>query len=331
VYGLELMAAGTLSAMDPPDHGHSRKLVAGAFTDKRVKALRPRVVEIVNDVIDAMIAGPRPADLARSFSLTVAARVICLLLGVPAADVAEFSEWSNAMFGDWSRPPERIALAQAAIGAYMAELIRRKRQAPEDDLISVLINARDSGGELTEDELVRFCFVLLAGGHETTANMISLSFVALCQNPAEMDRLRACPGLIPIAVEELLRYIDINGSGFVPFSRVTREEVTLGGVTIPAGATVVAWLQAANRDPAAFHDPDRLDLDRPIRGHLGFGAGPHHCLGAHLGRIELQEAFHGLITRLPGLRMAIPMSELEFRQGQALTSIRELPVTWDVD
>ena len=211
----------------------------------------------------------------------------------------------------------------------MADLIAQKREAPEDDLISVLTDARDTGGKLTEDELVRFCFVLLAGGHETSANMINLSFVALCQNPTELDRLRADPDLIPAAVEELLRYVDINGSGFVPFSRITREEVTLGGVTIPAGEAVLPWLQAANRDPAAFDDPDRLDLDRPPRTHLAFGAGAHYCLGAQLARIELQEAFRGLLTRLPGLRMTIPMAELEFREGQSITNMRELPVTWN--
>lgn len=329
VYGVELMAAGTINAMDPPEHSRYRKLVAGAFTDKRIQALRPQVAEIVDSAIDAMLAGPRPADLSRSFSLMVSARVICLLLGVPIADVDKFSEWSNAMFGDWSRPPERIAEAQAAIGAYMADLIARKRKAPGDDLIGVLTDARDTGGKLTEGELVRFCFVLLAGGHETTANMINLSFVALCQNPAELDRLLADPGLVPAAVEELLRYVDINGSGFVPFSRITREEVTLGGVTIPAGEAVLAWLQAANRDPAVFDNPDRLDLGRTPRTHLAFGAGAHHCLGSQLARIELQEAFRGLLTRLPGLRMTIPMSELEFREGQSITNMREVPVTWD--
>ena len=329
VYGVELMAAGTLNAMDPPEHSQYRKLVAGAFTDRRIQALRPQVAEIVDNVIDAMLDASRPTDLSRSFSLMVSARVICLLLGVPIADVDRFSEWSNVMFGDWSRPPQRIAEAQPAIGAYMADLIARKREAPEDDLISVLTDARDTSGNLTEAELVRFCFVLLAGGHETSANMINLSFVALCQNPSELDRLRADPDLIPTAVEELLRYVDINGSGFVPFSRITREEVTLGGVTIPAGEAVLPWLQAANRDPAAFDDPDRLDLDRPPRTHLAFGAGAHHCLGAQLARIELQEAFRGLLTRLPGLRMMIPMSELEFREGQSITNMRELPVTWD--
>jgi cytochrome P450 len=329
VYGVEATAAGSISAMDPPEHTQYRRLPAGALTDRRVQALRPRVAEIVDDAIDAMLAGPRPADLSAAFSRIVPAKVICLLLGVPVADIGTFSEWSNAMFGDWNRPPERIAQAQAALGAYMAELIARKRLAPEDDLIGVLTGAYDAGGTLTEEELVKFCFALLGAGYETTASMISLSFLALCRHPGELDRLRADPDLIPAAVEELLRYIDINGSGWVPFSRITREEVTLGGVTIPAGEAVLPYIQAANRDPAAFDDPDRLDLGRPSRPHLGFSAGAHYCMGAPLARVELQEAFRGLLTRLPGLRMAVPVSDLEFREGQAITSMRELPVTWD--
>jgi cytochrome P450 len=248
---------------------------------------------------------------------------------VPIADVDLFHEWSNAIFGDWSRPRDKIEEAYAAMSRYMSELITRKRQEPEDDLISVLIDARDSAGKLTEDQLVQFCIGLLAAGHETTANSINMSFVALCQHPAELARLRADPGLIPAAVEELLRYVIISGSGFVPLARVTREEVRLGEVTIPAGETVLPTFNVANRDPTAFDDPDRLDVGRAPKIHLAFGAGAHHCLGAQLARVELQEAFRGLLTRLPGLRVTVPMSDLEFRAGQVIASMRVLPVSWD--
>jgi cytochrome P450 len=329
VYGVEATLAGSMTAMDPPEHTRLRRLVAGAFTEKRIQALRPRVTRIVDDLIDMMLAGPRPADLSHSFSLMVPASVICMLLGVPIADVDRFHEWSNAIFGDWSRSRDKIAQAYAAMSRYMSKLIAQKRKTPEDDLISVLINARDSTGKLTEDQLVQFCIGLLAAGHETTANSINMSFVALCQHPDELARLRADPGLIPAAVEELLRYVIISGSGFVPLARVTREDVCLGGVTIPAGETVLPSFNVANRDPAAFDDPDRLDVGRAPRTHLGFGAGAHHCLGAQLARMELQEALRGLLTRLPGLRMTTPMSELEFREGQVIASMRELPITWD--
>jgi cytochrome P450 len=329
VYGVEVTLADAMVAMDPPEHTRLRKLVAGAFTEKRIQALRPRVARIVDDLIDTMLAGPRPVDLAHSFSLMVPAIVICLLLGVPIADVDLFHEWSNLIFADWSRSADEITAAYAAMSRYMSELITQKRKAPEDDLISVLIDARDSGDKLTEDELVQFCIALLAAGHETTANSINMAFVALCQHPDELARLTADPGLIPTAVEELLRYVITTGSGFVPLARITREEVCLGGVTIPAGETVLPSFNVANRDPAAFDDPDRLDVGRAPKPHLGFGAGAHHCVGAQLARMELQEALHGLLTRLPGLRMTVPMSELEFREGQAIASMRELPVTWD--
>jgi cytochrome P450 len=329
VYGVEATLSDAMIAMDPPEHTRLRKLVAGAFTEKRIQALRPRVAQIVDDLIDAMLAGPRPVDLSHSFSLMVPASVICALLGVPIGDVDRFHQWSNAIFADWSRSREEIAEAYAAMARYMAGLIAQRRQTPADDLISVLTDARDAGDKLTEAELMQFCIALLAAGHETTANSINLSFVALCQHPGELARLRADPGLIPAAVEEFLRYVMISGSGFVPLARVTREEVCLGGVTIPAGETVLPSFNVANRDPGAFDDPDRLDVGRVPKPHLGFGAGVHHCLGAQLARLELQEAFRGLLTRLPGLRMTVPMSELEFRAGQAIASMRELPVTWE--
>ena len=327
--GLDVILAESLMGMDPPEHSRLRKLVASAFTEKRMQALRPDVTRIVDSLLDDMIAGPRPADLVRSFSLLVPSRVICSLLGVPPGDIDTFHGWSNTLFADWSRSMDELAEAYLAINGYMADLVARKRQAPADDLISVLIEARDSGDRLSEAELVRFCFGLLMAGHETTANQLNMSFVALCHHPAELDRLRADPGLIPAAVEELLRFVQITGKDSVPPARITREEVCLGGVTIPAGEAVLTLMNMANRDPAAFPDPNRLDLLREPKPHVTFGAGTHHCLGAQLARMELQEGFRGLLTRLPGLRMVVPLSAVEFREGHLLASMRELPGTWD--
>jgi len=329
MYGVEASIANGMVATDPPEHTRMRKLVSGAFTQKRIRALRPQVAATVDGLIDAMLLGPRPADLSHSFSLPVSERVMCVLLGVPAADVDRFHELSNVMFSDWSRSRDEIARAYSAMGGYIAQLIVRKRKAPGDDLINLLIDTRNSTGQLSDIELIKFCIGLLIAGHETTANAINMSFVALCQHPGELARLSADPSLIPAAVEELLRYVNISGSGFVPLARVTREEVCLGGVTIPAGETVLPTFNFANRDPAAFDDPDRLDTRRVVKNHLGFGAGVHQCIGAQLARMELQEAFRGLLTRLPGLRMSVSMSTLEFRTEQAIASLRELPVTWE--
>jgi cytochrome P450 len=327
--GLDVILAESLMGMDPPEHSRLRKLVASAFTEKRMHALRPDVTRIVDSLLDDMIAGPRPADLVRSFSLLLPSRVICSLLGVPPGDIDTFHGWSNTLFGDWTRTMEEMAEAYLAINGYMADLVAKKRKEPADDLISVLIDARDSGDKLSEAELVRFCFGLLMAGHETTANQLNMSFVALCHHPGELDRLRADPGLIPAAVEELLRFVQITGKDSIPPARITREEVCLGGVTIPAGEAVLTLTSMANRDPAAFPDPNRLDLLREPKPHVTFGAGTHHCLGAQLARMELQEGFRGLLTRFPGLRMAVPLSAIEFREGHLLASMRELPVTWD--
>lgn len=327
--GIEMITAELMSAMDPPEHSRLRKLVAGAFTERRMQALRPRVTALVNALLDELIAGPRPADLVHAFSLPLTAGVICQLLGVPAADLGMFHGWSDTLFGDWNRTEEEMLPAYQAITGYMAGLIAGKRAAPADDLITVLIAARDEGDRLSGDELVRFCFGLLMAGHETTASQINMSLVALWQHPAELARLRADPALIPGAVEELLRFIQATGRAAVPLARITREEVRLGGVTIPPGEVVLPFMHAANRDPAAFPDPDRLDLGREPRAHVRFGAGVHHCLGAQLARMELQEAYRGLLTRLPGLRLAVPVAEIRYKKNMFINSMHELPVTWD--
>jgi cytochrome P450 len=329
--GLEVIASASQSmlAMDPPEHSRLRKLAAGAFTERRMQALRPRVARLVNELIDAMIAGPRPADLVHAFSLPLPSGVICELLGVPPYDLEKFHGWSDSLLGDWNRSREEIDAATAAITEYMAELIRFKREQPADDLITALIAARDEGDRLTEEELVRFCWGLLVAGHETTANQINMDLVVLCQHPDEMARLRANPELIPEAIEELLRFVQFSGGAGIPLARVTKEEVKLGGVTIPAGETILPMRNAANRDAATFPEPNQLDLGRSVKTHLTFGAGAHHCLGAQLARMELQEAFRALLDRLPGLRMAVPLEQIEFKKNQIIASMRELPVTWD--
>ena len=191
--------------------------------------------------------------------------------------------------------------------------------------MSALIAARDDADRLSEEELTVLGCTLLIGGHETTANQINLSLLLLFDHPDEAAKLRADGALIPGAVEELLRYVRLGG--LAP-ARVTKEDVEIGGVTIPAGEQVIPLIATANRDSSVFSDPDRLDVTRDAASHLAFGAGVHHCIGAQLARVELQEAFRGLVSRLPGLRLAVPASELEFKPGIAIHSLRELPVRW---
>jgi cytochrome P450 len=323
--GFEMFAAGSINGMDPPGHTRLRKLVASAFTARRVEALRPRVASIVSELIDAMAGRPQPADLVAAFSLPLPAQVICEMLGVPAEDLGQFHAWSDIIIGDWQRDSDEIMTALAALYGYFGTLIEIKRARPADDLMSALIAARDEDDRLSEYELTVMCCTLLIGGHETTANQINLSLLLLFDHPGEVTKLRADPGLIPAAVEELLRCTRLGG---LPPARVTTEDVQLGGITIPAGEQVMPMYSTANRDRSVFTDPDRFDVTRDAASHLAFGAGVHHCLGAQLARVELQEAFRGLIGRLPGLRLAVPASDLEFKPGMAIHSLRELPVLW---
>ena len=323
--GVEMFAAGSINGLDPPEHTRLRKLVASAFTLRRVEALRPRVASIVGELIDAMLDRPQPVDLVTGFSLPLPTQVICEMLGVPAADLERFHAWSDVIIGDWQRDADEIMTALAELYGYFGALIEIRRARPADDLMSALIAARDDADRLSEDELTAMCCALLIAGHETTANAINLSLLLLCDHPGEVAKLRADPGLIPGAVEELLRY---GRLGSLPPARVTREEVAIGGVTIPAGEQVIPLIGTANKDPSVFSDPDRFDITRGGASHLSFGAGVHHCLGAQLARVELQEAFRGLIGRLPGLRLAMTASELEFKPGMVIHSLRELPVRW---
>ncbi|GAB2683062.1 cytochrome P450 [Thalassiella azotivora] len=325
--GLAGILGGTILGMDPPEHTRLRRLVAGAFTARRVEALRPRIAGLVDDLLDDLLRREPPVDLVEAFSLPLPVQVICELLGVPASDQQLFHGWSDAAMGALESDPERAREAVVSLSAYFATHIAGKRAHPADDLVTALIAARDEQDRLTEQELVVLCFSLLVAGHETTANQITMGLLTLLHHPEELDRLRADPDRIPGAVEELMRFVQL-GSSVAALARVTTEDVELGGIVVPAGAMVLPAAAVGNRDPRVFDDPDRLDVHRTDVPHLSFGAGVHHCLGAQLARAELQEALRGLVTRLPGLRLAVPESELVFKPGMVVRSLQTMPVTW---
>ncbi|MFI7601461.1 cytochrome P450 [Actinoplanes sp. NPDC049681] len=318
---------GGLLAMDPPDHSRLRRLVAKAFTARRVEELRPATTAIANELIDAMTAAGPPADLVEHFATPLPVRVICRLLGVPAGDQHLFRTWSEAIVSTTSLSPERIEEYIANLHAYMAGLIAERRVTPTDDLIGALVQARDDDNDrLSEEELVELAAGLLAAGHETTVTQIPNFLYVLFTNQAKLAELRAAPELIPAAVEELLRYVPLGAAS--AFARYATEDVELSGVLIRAGEPVLGSLSAANRDDEVFADPDGLDFTRESNPHLGFGHGVHHCLGAQLARMELQVALATLLGRLPGLRLAVGEQDLPWKSGLLVRGLRAMPVTW---
>ena len=309
---------------DPPDHERLRKLVNKAFTARRVERLRPRITAIAAGLLDDMSAQrDRPeVDLLASFAFPLPITVICELLGVPTADRDDFRIWSATIVSDTSAPEVFQAHATAML-RYFTALLAAKRDEPRDDVLSALIAARDEGDRLSENELLSMAFLLLVAGHETTVNLIASGLLALLLNPAELARLRADPALIGGAVEELLRYVNpVNNATF----RCATEPVEIGGVRISRGDPVLVALSGANRDPARFGDPDRLDLGRDGAGHLAFGHGIHYCLGAPLARLEAEIAFSGLLARFGSIRLAVPATSLRWRPSTLIHGLESLPV-----
>jgi len=309
---------------DPPDHGRLRRLVNKAFTPRRVERLRPRVTAITEGLLDDLSGqGARSeADLLGSFAFPLPITVICELLGVPASDRDDFRAWSATVVSETASPAVFGEHATAMIRYFLA-LLAGKRREPADDLLSALLAARDSGDRLSENELVSMAFLLLVAGHETTVNLIASGMLALMLDPAEFGRLRADPALIGAAVEELLRYVNpVNNATF----RCAAEPVEIGGVRIGRGDPVLVSLSGANRDPARFGDPDRLDLVRDGSGHLAFGHGIHYCLGAPLARLEAEIAFASLLARFGSIQLAVPVSSLRWRPSTLIHGLEALPV-----
>ncbi|WP_043624860.1 cytochrome P450 [Nonomuraea candida] len=289
-----------LNNQDPPEHTRYRRILHGTFTPRQVERWRPRVAAIAHELLDA--AGPE-FDLAAAYAMPLPARVMCELLGVPMDGYDQFSRWTGMFLSTSDASAEARAEAYTAFMAYAAELIARHRAEPGEDLIDLLIEARDEGGGLSEDELTNMVFTLILAGIETTATQIIRGTFRLLCHPGQYAEIVARPELVEPAVEELLRY---EGPGAQGMLRRITEEVEVSGGTIPAGTVVLPSLTAANHDPAVFEEPMRFDVHRfagdPPVSHLTFGHGPHYCLGANLARVELQEAFRALVTRLPGLR-----------------------------
>ncbi|MFI9625051.1 cytochrome P450 [Streptomyces sp. NPDC052042] len=314
--------SGILS-MDPPDHTRLRSLVAKAFTVRQVEKLRPQVRQLTSELLDGMEAAGQPADLVDLFALPLPVAVICRMLGVPTEDRPKFRAWSDAALSTSSLTAEEFDRNREELRAYMAGLIAQHRAEPQDDLMTALIEARDGRDRLSELELIDLCVGILVAGHETTATQIPNFVLTLLDHPDQLARLRAEPGLVPNAVEELLRFVPLGSGSGQP--RYATEDIEVGGTLVRAGSPVLVAIGAANRDALRFSAPGVLDIAREGNQHLGFGHGVHHCLGAPLARLELQEALSALITRFPELRLA---GDVTWKSEMLVRGPRVMPIGW---
>jgi cytochrome P450 len=310
---------------DPPEHTRLRKLFSRVFAARSIAMLEPFIHQVVDETLDR-VKGQDQIDIIGDFGFPVPAQVIAHMLGVPPDRVDDFQQWSRdilrvpELIGD---PDENVAITYKAMRSmeeYFGELIAQRRAKPTEDLLGLMVQANEDGTALSDDELMASCALFLTAGHETTTNLIGNATLALLRNPGELARLRAQPDLAASAVEEFLRY-DATVAGL---TRTAKEDVQLSGGTVPAGATVMGVLPAANRDPAVFTDPDRLDISRGDTRHLGFGFGPHLCIGAALARLETRIAMTALLTRYPRIELAV--SQPNPIVGWVIRGVTSLPV-----
>ena len=310
--------------LDPPDHTRLRKLVNKAFTPRAVERLRPRIQEIVDGLLDA-VAGRTSFELMAAFAGPLPTIVIAEMLGVDAADEADFKRWSdqsvlgfNPMLTDEER--DRVFLAAEAMDQYLRRALAERREQPRDDLMSSLIAVEESGDQLTTDEIVTMCSLLLTAGNVTTTDLIGNGALALLRHPDQLRRLRDDPSLIKNAVEEILRY----DSPVVHTGRIATSDTEVGGCPVAQGQSLLTSIAAANRDPAVYPDPDTFDITREDTHHHAFGGGVHYCLGAPLARLEAEIGLGSLVRRFPKLRLAD--EPLEWRRLPTFRGLIKLPV-----
>ncbi|WP_242909210.1 cytochrome P450 family protein [Actinomadura terrae] len=312
-----------LLTREPPDHDRLRRLVSATFTKARTEALRGRVQQVADSLIDAF-AERGEAELVAEFAYPLPITVICEVLGIPAEDRNLFRQWTSNAVATESGDVDGRQSGVRPPGEYLRALVAAKRRAPGDDLVSALV-ADQREGRLSEDELLSMIFLLLIAGHENTAGLIGNGLLALLRSPEQLALLKERPELADAAVEEVLRY---EGPMELAAWRWTTEPVEIGGTLIPSGEPVLIALAAAHRDPARFADPDRFDLARPDNAHLGFGHGRHHCLGAPLGRLEGAVALRTLVRRLPDLAPAVPPERLPRQPSSIVRALHELPIVF---
>ncbi|WP_432841691.1 cytochrome P450 [Dactylosporangium sp. CA-092794] len=319
--------AQSFQRWDDPRHATRRRMLMPNFTIKRIEAMRPRIRAMIDDIYDRMIALGPPLDLVEHLALALPSSVACDLLGVDYSS-HEFFETRFAVRLDRRSSAEQVQRANAEVRAFVDDVVRSKYGANKPDLIGQFVTRHVETGEVAHEDAVTDAMLLLLAGHETTANMIALGTLALLDHPGQLDRVRADRGIVPNAVEELLRFLTISHSMGV---RLAKEPFEISGQAIAAGDGLLVPVAAGNWDDSVFAHPERLDVTREARGHLTFGFGPHVCLGQPLARMELDEVFSTLFERFPGLRAERPAGEAAFKFDAVFYGLYDLPVTWDAE
>lgn len=315
-----------ISVLDPPEHSRIRRLTAQAFTPRRIAVLRPQVERCSDRLLAAMKASGQPADLVSCYARPMPLQLVSELRCIPPADLHKLQAWSDAIAAGTSMSAAERQRLEADIVDYATALIAARRARPGSDLVSALITVRDGGAELTEPELVEMTIGVLVAGLDTVGNQLANFAFMLLSHAAHWQALRASPRLVPAAVEELLRFIPFDTGTMLP--RVAVEPTTLAGQRISQGDVLLVAAESANRDERVFEDGERLVFGRDSSPHLGFGYGPHYCLGAHLARLQLQVAVEHWLELLPGLRLAVPPERIEWRRDQLVRGPVALPVSW---
>ncbi|MCG7203865.1 cytochrome P450 [Streptomyces arenae] len=314
-----------LQYIDPPRHNRLRRVVARAFTGRAMQRLRPMAERRAAELLDTMEAAGPPADLMEHLHGPFPIAVIRDFLGVDEKDWHRWAATGEALLSAGADSEQRARQAARDTRARIAELLRSRREEPREDLAGVLAQATEAG-EITDDEAISLATAIqVSGGHAVRNNSGSMMY-ALLTHPRHLDRLRREPELLPKAVDELFRYVPHRNGVGIP--RVAVQDVEVGGQLIRAGEVVYNAYVSANRDPAVFADPDDLDFDRTDGPHLAFGHGPHHCMAAIMARMEAEVLIASILTRFPGIRLAVPPEQVEFQRQGLIRGPRTLPVTW---
>lgn len=312
-----------LLGLDDPQHARLKTLVHKAFSPRMIEQMRAQIQTTADELL-TMGESKDGMDLMRDYASPLPLIMIGRMLGVPVADNHKFHAWTQAFVGLGEAGSRAIFSIPAMLRfmAYLRKLIKERSARPQDDLISALVQAREGGDVMTDDEVLAMVFLLLSAGHETTVNLIASGMLELLRHPDQLERLRADPSLTRPAIEELLRFA---GPAETATERYAREDVMLAGTLIPRGSLVLAVIASANRDERFFEHPDMLDISREPNKHLSFGVGVHYCVGAPLARMESQIAIRTLIDRMPNLRLAQPAG-ITWRSGFVLRGLVSLPV-----